>query len=243
MECREVERGEMIERYVRGDLSERELDRLEEHVLACESCHEQLEDLSLLRAALAADESAEAEAELESSWAIPWRWVGLAAAAVVVLAVLFWVRQVQPPVPGGDRLAELAMVQPPPYEPKSLRTLDGGGERRFREAMVPYQEGRFAEAIPVLEEAVELAPDLVPARFYLGASYLLTGESRQAVDTLTRVIDSDNGSYGEWALWLRSKAHLDSGEVEAARRDLEAVIRLEGELEAQAQHLMNELSG
>ena len=79
--------------------------------------------------------------------------------------------------------------------------------------------------------------------FIRGASYLLTGESRQAVDTLTRVIDSDNGSYGEWALWLRSKAHLASGEVEAARRDLEAVIQLEGELEARAQQLLNELSG
>src|SRR5210317_2090106 len=108
----------MIESYLRRDLSESELERLEEHLLACERCHQQLEDLSLLRAALAEEES-EAIEEMPPPQRIPWHWIGLAAAAVLLLALVFWPRLVEPPGPGGLAIARLAEVQPPPYEPKS----------------------------------------------------------------------------------------------------------------------------
>lgn len=240
MKCLEVEQGEMIERYVRGDLSETELDRLEEHVLACESCHEQLEDLSLLRAALAEDES-EAIEEVTPPQRIPWHWIGLAAAAVLILALIVWPRLVGPPGPGGDAIARLAEVEPPPYEPKTLRTNGSEAELQFREAMVPYQEGRFVEAIPGLASAVAIDPNLVPARFYLGASYLLTGEAREAVDHLSRIAEIEGSPYREWALWLRAKASLGLGDMATARQDFEEVVKSGGDLEAQAREVLNEL--
>ncbi len=240
MKCFEVEQGEMIERYLRGDLDETDLDRLEEHVLTCEGCHEQLEELSLLRAALAEEESGVVE-EVPPPQRIPWHWVGLAAAAVLLLALVFWPRLVGSPGPGGDAIARLAEVQPPPFEPKSLRTSGSEAELRFREAMVPYQEDCFAEAIPGLESAVALDPDFVPARFYLGASYLLTGEAREAVNHLGRIAEIEGSPYREWALWLRAKASLGLGDVAAARRDLEEIVQTGGDFEAQAREVLSQL--
>lgn len=239
MNCFEVEKGEMIESYLRRDLSESELERLEEHLLACERCHQQLEDLSLLRAALEADESREVVEKRGTS--IPWHWIGLAAAAVLILVLIFWPRLVEPPGSGGVAIARLAEVQPPPYEPKSLRTSGSEAELRFREAMVSYQEDRFAEAISGLESAVALDPDFAPARFYLGASYLLTGKAREAVDNLSRIVEVEGSPYREWALWLRAKASLGLGDVAVAQQDFEEVLQTGGDFEAQAREILNQL--
>ena len=239
LNCAEIEKSALIERYVAGDLAGGERDRLEEHLLACETCREQLEDLSLLRERFGQERWAVQDERVESRR--PWSWVLVAAAAVLALAVILWPRWVGPPESSDDRVGQLTQVQPPPFEPKSLRSGGGESESLFRKAMTAYQEGQFREAIPGLEAAVELDPDLTPARFYLGASYLLTGDARKAADCLSVVLETEDSPYREWALWLRSKASLGLGDVAAARRDLEEVVQRGGDLEAQAQEALNQL--
>jgi tetratricopeptide (TPR) repeat protein len=239
--CAEVDRDESIERYLRGELGEAEARALEEHYFACNRCFEALKDYSALRSEFAEERWAVREEVVTLPWHRTWAWVGAAAAVVLAVGVVFWLRSGQPARELDPQIAELSTIEAPPYSPRSLRSGAGQAESLFREAMVLYQKSEFAGAIPGLEAAVDLDPDLTSARFYLGASYLLTSEYEKAVESLTQGLETDDLSYREWALWLRSKAYLGVGEVEAARRDLEAVIRLDGELRAQAQEVLNQL--
>ena len=237
MKCFEAE--SMLEKYLRGDLGDKEAERLEEHLLTCENCSEHLEDLTLLRASLGSHRASPSEAQ--PSERFEWRWVWLAAAAAVLLAVIFWPRSTGPDRETQVLLAHLAEVQPPPYEPKSLRASADEAERASREAMVAYQEGRFEEAVAGLETAVGLDPNLNKAQFYLGASYLLTGQAPEAIDSLTRVVESGDATYSEWALFYRGKAHLRLGDVESALADMQAVSQIDGDLAPQAKEVVEEL--
>lgn len=230
----------MIEGYIRGELSGRDLDRLEEHLLTCEGCHEKLEELSFLRAALEESEADNSVKERPPRWTT-WRWVGLAAAAVLVLVVLMWPSLTGPPASGVAPLAQLAKVEPPRYIPKSLRSAESEAELRYREAMAEYQKGRFAEAIPGLEAALDLDPELTPARFFLGATYLMEGEAGRAIDSFTQVLESGDSDYREQALWLQGKTFLKVGDIDSARRDLEKVVLMDGALASQAREVVDQL--
>ena len=229
----------MIERYVTGGLPEGEQDRLEEHLLACESCRDELEDLALLRERFK-DERWAVEEDRAPSLST-WLWAMGTAAAVVVLAVFFWPRLVSQS-PGLDtELGRLAQVEAPPYEPRSLRALDGEAEEIFEGAMVAYQEADYAGAVPGLEAAVASDPTLVKAHFYLGASLLLTDRPREAIESLGRVIGLTNSEYEEWAHFYRAKGYLQLGQIDASRADLEEVVGLEGDLRPQAEEVLEQL--
>lgn len=240
MECTEVQGGEWIERYLGRGLSGRDARRLEEHVLVCEECQAHLEDLSLLRAGLSRDRWAVAD-----EWPEPrsqWRWAWAAGAIVLAAGIGLSVRLLDEhgePALEGPRAA---VVQVPSYEANSLRAAGGDAERRFREAMTFYQEGSFAEAIPGLQAAVDLDPDLGKARFYLGACQLLTGQAADAIDSFARVLSAGDSQFREWAHLLRAEAYLRVGEVDHARSDLRDVILLEGDLQADAQRVLDQLS-
>ena len=103
------------------------------------------------------------------------------------------------------------------------------------------QEGEFEEAVTRLEAVVELDPDLLKAQFYLGASYLLTGEAPKAINSLTRAVDSGDPTYSEWALFYRGKAHLRLGDLDSALADLQAVTRIDGDLALQAKAVVDNL--
>lgn len=70
----------------------------------------------------------------------------------------------------------------------------------------------------------------------------MTGEAREAVDSLSRVAEVEGSPYREWALWLRAKAYLGLGDLAAARRDFQEVLRTGGDLEVQAVEVLNQLS-
>ena len=48
--------------------------------------------------------------------------------------------------------------------------------------------GREPDAIPHLERAIKLKPDLLPAQLFLGSSYLAVGEPQKAIGPLERVV-------------------------------------------------------
>ena len=241
MNCAEVDKSEWIEQYLTGALKETDRGRLEEHLLTCETCQEQLEELLLLRTSLGEERWEVAEEPRGSRLHWHWSWAA-AAAAILVLAVTLWPRLADHPGQGEIEIARLSAVEAPPYEPRTLRSVAGEGELQFREAMMAYQKGSYAEAIPGLEAAVEIDPDLAKAHFYLGACYLLEDRPDRAIDSLSRVAETDDPMYREWAHFYRAKAYLRGGDIEPARKDLSDVISMEGELQSQAQEVLEQLS-
>jgi len=241
MNCAEVDSGEYIERYVLGELRDAEAQKLEEHYLECTRCFDGLNDVLALRAELADERrvmpARPARARRQQ------RWIWMVTAAVLVVGVgltLMWSERKESPDTSAQ-IAELAAIRAPPYEPRNLRSPGGESMRLFREAMTRYQQGDYAGAIPGLDAAVRLDPSSAQSSFYAGACYLLTDQPTPAIESLTRVVELGETPYFERALLYRAKAFLGAGSLEPARRELEEVVQIQGELEAVARQILDQL--
>ena len=241
MDCKYVTDTDIVERYSAGELSEQEAEAFEQHFFECDRCHEALQDHAAVRAALAsAPRKVLSRAKRFGRDINPW-WLLAAAMLVLGLGLVLWIAPWSG-TPSNQTLVAASMVEAPPYEPRTLRSVEGEGELQFKKSMVAYQQGDFAQAIPGLEAAVELEPDLAKAHFYLGACYLLEDEPDKAIDSLSRIAEMGDSQYREWAHFYRAKAHLRGGDIETARKDLSDVISMEGELQSQAQEVLEQLS-
>jgi hypothetical protein len=89
-----------LERYSQGNIPQSEADRIEEHLLPCESCRHQLEETELYIASMRrASEELELQPEKRSWWRRNVPVLTLAACAIMMLLVaLPWNSKEQPPV-------------------------------------------------------------------------------------------------------------------------------------------------
>src|SRR5436309_4695445 len=128
MRCDQVEREEMVEKYLTSRLSAQDQEAFEEHYFSCSRCFELVETHRALHAEL--KEAASAIRAEQIPRVVSWRWAWAAGAvtAVAVAALTVWVRSPAPelaprapvavaPVPAGPSFTELARVEPPPYVP------------------------------------------------------------------------------------------------------------------------------
>ena len=215
MNCEQVTKEEITEKYVLGRLTEAEQGAFELHFFECVRCFEEVESLRMLQTELRRDASS-IRAETSKPRHLFWRWAWAPAAALAVLAVgvgwQVWRARVapfqppaavqiptakpapQPTVPSLElespawrlRLAELSEVRPPEYVPLVLRGAEDDATQRFRAAMRHYVRGDYAAAIPGLRAASELNPQASYINFFLGICYLLTDQTDAAIKQLRR---------------------------------------------------------
>ncbi len=253
--CSERWPAETAERYLQGRLEEAEASAYEEHFFACEDCFATLRDLRALREALA-----RSRRDVEAA---PWlgrrlAWASVAAAVLVLgSSGAFWllrrtpsvpsaappapVAVASPVIPDATQLAELARVDPPRYEPLRLRGHEDAAAVRFRKAMEPYARGTWAAALPLLTEASRLDPKDARSAFYEGACALLVGRAEQGIDSFRRVVALGETPYLEEARFYLAKAYLGAGDLQAARGELNEVVRLEGDRRDEARRLLERL--
>jgi len=151
----------------------------------------------------------------------------LAAIAVVFLA---WPTCAQPPSPAREaqRAQELmtagkvdeaisiyqALVRDSPDNPVLLLNL----------SVAEYTGRRFREAAATATAALKLQPDLLPARLFLGASYLELGELPAAIESLKTVVAANpRERNGRLMLGL---ALLQAGEPGDSLEHLEAAAEM-----------------
>jgi hypothetical protein len=102
------------------------------------------------------------------------------------------------------------------------------------DALAPYQEGRYADAIPLLEMVAQREPGSVDAAFYLGVARLLAEHAAEAVAPLERAATlAPRGRRAEIA-WYEATAEQRSGKTDAARTRLEALCAEASEYRARA---------
>ena len=235
--CIEVRNGDLMERYQRGELSEEDAQRLEEHYFSCDDCYELLQDLAVARTELAEGRWQVAESLERTGWRGGWAWALAAALALMAVGVVVWLNR---SAPSEARWTELATVEPAPYQPLGLRGPDQGAEA-FEEAMGAYQRGDFRAAAEGLAAVAEAMPDDAVASFYLGVSYLLSERPREAIDSLGRVIAKGESRYLDSALYYRAKALLRTGDLAAAREDLATLVSRDGEWAHEAREILDQL--
>jgi tetratricopeptide (TPR) repeat protein len=174
----------------------------------------------------------------------------MATAAVVILAVLGirWgmkpdlsppapPTQTMQPGPAGPSLAELARFDPPTYTPAVLRGAQDEAMRKFRAAMKHYRQGEYARAITGLREAAKLNPKDAGALFFLGVSYLLSGQTDDGIAALQQSVALGDTPYLEDAHYYLAKAFLHKNDLAGAEAELQKTVQLKGDLESKAQEL------
>ncbi len=195
---------ELAAPFVAGRLSGAELERFEEHLLACPSCQQEVALGLEIRAAGSSVRGA------PRRWAIP---ALVAAAAALALFII-------PPTSDRTAIANLGQVEAAPvYLGIAVR---GDEENaRFDAAMRAYQRGDHAAALRDLRTAPAL--ETPPALFFRGASELMLRRDQEAAATFTQLLALGDSPYHEEARFYRAKALLRRGEATAALRDLRAI--------------------
>jgi len=247
MDCEEIRRDAVGERYVQGSLSEAEREQYERHFFACDACLAELEALQGLRQGLPASRS--------TGWRMPvWAW-GVAACLVLAVGVrlAFEWRPVAAPTtvaqapaaPGvaeTPSLRELAGFPAPGYTPVLMRGTASEASRAFEHAMELYQKGEYARAANGLRKAATLDHEDPAARFYLGMCELLSGRDAEGIASLRRTIALGETDYRLRAHFYLAKALLKTGRVADSRRELATVAGSRDPLRAEARQLLDKLT-
>ncbi len=232
MTYHDSEYEQVIERYLTGDLTKVEREDFEAHYFECDQCFAAVEAARAVQSALRT-----VRRPKRRNW-VPV-FAAIAAMVVIALGIVLWRRPatVAHSVPvTSNRFELLARFDPPRYEAAALRGANSAPSSDFREAMEHYSRGDYAGAIPGLQKV-----DSTQARFYLGVSYLLTGDRVSALAVLRKVIAAGDTPYLEEARFYLAKGLIGGGDIAGARAELRGVAAMHGDLEKQAGELITQL--
>ena len=247
--CRDAVPDELVERYALGQLDEAAMEAFEDHYFGCPECLVRLETLQALPIALRRRARNGRGVALRRRW-LP-AWVGVAASvAAVATAWLGWrlatgrpgdratapstLAVSSPPVATSGRgLVEWARITPPRFRAPSLRG-PRPGFPEFEAAMDSYVQADYAGAITGLEGAIRRNPGDAAARFFLGASYLLSGRMPAGIVRLEEVVALGESPYLEEARLYLAKALVQEGRLDDAAAELQMVLELRGDFENDA---------
>jgi tetratricopeptide (TPR) repeat protein len=99
----------------------------------------------------------------------------------------------------------------------------GDASTALMHALVPYQAGRYAEAIAALHKVVAEHPQSGDAWLYLGVALLLADRPQEALAPLERAAALVDASRRMEVDWYRATAEQRAGQATAARERLHAL--------------------
>ncbi len=120
-------------------------------------------------------------------------------------------------------LAELGKFDPPAYTAPLERT--GEMSPVFDEAMKAYGSRRYERAADVLRRFVTIEPDDAAGNFFLAVSLMMTDDVGEADDRLGAVIVAGPSAFEYPARFVRAKAWIRLGKLDAAEEELERVAQ------------------
>lgn len=265
MNCEEVEEREILEEYLLDRLTEPDREEFEKHYFECASCFSQLQTRLAVQAELQRQPAIPARAR-GAGFRLAWAWTPAFVTVALLLAVGVWWYSAQkhtpsqrasssppvanpevsapstPPSSTAPSLEALARVEPPPYSEKVLRGAEDKGQEAFRAAMQNYLKEDYAKAIAGLQTAVKANPQAANFNFYLGACYLLTGQTDPAIVYLRKTISLGNLTYSESAHFYLAKAYLKKKELSAAEEQLQETVQLHGSRETESEEILQQLA-
>jgi TolA-binding protein len=145
----------------------------------------------------------------------------------------------QAPAQAAVQIAELADLRLPAYHAPELR-----GEQEdtaFERGMKKYVAGDCAGAAKTLAQVDQDGPDGLAARFYTGVCRMNTGDLSGAASALHRVASGGDSPYQESAYYYLAQIALAQANAAEARRDLNDVVSLRGDLEHQARRQLAQI--
>jgi TolA-binding protein len=217
-----------------------------------------------IRSGIAVEElSAQAKAPRSAWWRFLLRPMPMAMAAVAVVLGTIGVRLVQHPHEFAAVVSQtrqpaavtpppagvLRLEKPPVMLPAAAVLLwrgapDAGNAPRqeLRDALVPYEKDRYAEAAERLEALAGKYPALAEAHFYLGVCRLFLDRSADAATSLNEAHRLAHPALAGDAAWYLALAYHRSGRDGDARPLLEKLCSAAGKDSAKACSGLKELS-
>jgi tetratricopeptide (TPR) repeat protein len=241
MDCERANRENIVERYLAGKLDPATIDEWEGHLFACDRCAERLELCQTITPVLR-EMAPEIRREMQPAKpARRWLWIALplAAAAMFAFTLVDWAPKPKVAVSSTPDYTLLAKLDPPAYHAPTLRSVPAPAQTKFRDAMTAYQAHDWSRAIEGLKASLELDSAAAAPRFFLGASYLLSGNPQAAAIELAQVATSDS-PFAEEARFDLAKAFLAQGRKEEA---LTALQQCHGDFAPQAADLITRIQG
>jgi tetratricopeptide (TPR) repeat protein len=155
-------------------------------------------------------------------FAIP-RWVYAAAALFLLLMVAWPVYQrLNNP---ENTYASAETLYNEHFRQPGATTVRGGGTAPWRAA---YEQKRYAEAITELTKEIANTPGQPhsEAYLYLGLAQLGAGQAKEAIEAF-RQVGSDS-TYADDAQWYQALAYLKLGDIDNAKKLLQAIAAQTG---------------
>lgn len=243
---------DLIERRMKGQLSEEELRQFDSRVTSDLQFAAKVDDYSDIISGIESfhlygirqeveNWEKEIQAGDQQTPMVPiqrsWRKYLSIAAAVIVLAIaaVFVI------TPGEKTNQELFAINFSPYQ-NILTVRDGtGAHESLGYAMKLYDEKKFAEAIPYFQKFLDENNGNEDALYYLGISWLAERNPAQAIATFKQ-LGKQNNVYRDQAAWYLALANLLQGNERAAKELLTDISRDENhDLKEKADDLLNAL--
>jgi tetratricopeptide (TPR) repeat protein len=271
MNCEQVVENQFAERYLLGQLEPADHEAFEQHYFECPRCFEHLQTHLVLCTELNRSVAAIRSEPVQRPIIWQWFRASAVLAVVLAVAMATWRwRQLhfsaRNAEPGQSQSAStqignnyktdlktsaaaidsrnaallaLAAVEPPVYTRVLLR--GEGEEEKFEVAMRRYEKGDYGGAVSGLQGALKLDPDATEARFYLGISYLLTGQTDSAIENLRQVVSEGNSIYAESAHFYLAKAFIRKNNLASAQGEMAEVAALQRSHAAEARRSIEQL--
>jgi len=231
----------LLSAYSEGVLPEELAGDVGQHVASCAICTTVLGDLKAVEPGGPSPEQlrrirSRIPTDGAAKSAVSWFAFAAAAAAIAVLALVFWLprRQLKPAARAGttappteeakNTIAFQPLITKAPIEIDADTALAWRGARNARRppfndwalALKPYKEERFADASQQLARIVHKYPDFADGYFYLGVSQLMLGQNQNAAVSLARAEQLAKGERSGSAAWYLGAAYFRSNrETEA----------------------------
>jgi TolA-binding protein len=245
MDCDQIEKAEIAEKYVTGQLDDVEQADFETHFLACRRCFEQVQLLQDMQVALAP------HAHKSMRW---WPVLAVAASLLVAAGAATWFRlrpfseregspaaassRTHTPARPNPNLTALAMVSPPSYSSARWRS---AGQTGFDLAMQRYSRGDYAGATPGLLRAQQGDPRNSAAGFFLGICYLMQGRDDEAIYRLRATVALGDSPELEEAHFYLAKALLRKQDIAGAIAELRQAAALHGPRQFEERNLLESI--
>jgi TolA-binding protein len=259
-----------LEQYVEGTLPEDDAQNFENHYFDCPVCLRELQAIQAVQGALRQHPIPVTQPRRVLDWPISWPvMVSFGALAAALILGFFAFRTMshmgQPagnvavtkPAPAPQatqnptepntapaqptvQIAELADLRLPSYHAPVLR---GETENTaFENGMKQYVAGDCMGAAKTLSQVEQNGPDAVAARFYSGVCRMHAGDLPGAAAALRHVAAAGDSPYQESAFYYLAQIALAQSNAAEARRELNQVVSLRGDLEHQARRQLQQIS-
>ena len=153
-------------------------------------------------------------------------WTAIAAAIILLIGLGFLFQwMASPKLSSAELFAEAMTDFEPDITARSSPTLDIG-RLSLLDALDIYQQGQYAQAIPLLEGWIENQKQadgqaMANAYLCLGISQLRSGQSPMAIEAFQSI--PANSVYYQHALWYQAMVSLKTGETATARQQLQSL--------------------